>query len=117
MLELIPDGSVIVDVAIDQGGCCDTSKPTTHDNPTYTVEGVVHYCVANMPGAAARTATDALINATYRYVLDLANLGYIEAFKKDPGLLNGLNVYKGLVTNKNVADDLGYEAMAPESVL
>jgi len=100
-------GAVIVDVAIDQGGCIETSRPTSHSSPYYIEEGVVHYCVTNMPGACARTATMALTNATLPYALRLADLGEA-ALKQDAGLLNGLNVYKGHVTNQAVAVDLGY---------
>jgi len=110
-------GSVIVDVAIDQGGCCETSKPTTHSHPTYIVDGVVHYCVANMPGACARTSTMALTHATLPYALKLANLGYKAALKEDPGFMEGLNLCKGHVTNIFVAQDLGYEYTAPEKFL
>ncbi|MDH3550362.1 MAG: alanine dehydrogenase [Gammaproteobacteria bacterium] len=102
-------GSVVVDVAIDQGGCFETSKPTTHQNPTYVVDGVVHYCVANMPGAVARTSTLALNNATWPFALALANKGAVNAMREDPHLLNGLNVCRGLVTYEAVADALGYD--------
>lgn len=101
-------GSVVVDLAIDQGGCFETSRPTTHAEPTYVVDGVVHYCVVNMPGAVARTAAFALNNATLPYILALADKGYKEALLSEPHLLNGLNIYKGLVTYKAVASDLGY---------
>ncbi len=102
-------GSVIVDVAIDQGGCFDTSRPTTHQEPTYIVDGVVHYCVANIPGGVARTSTIALNNATLPFVLALANKGVINAMNDDHYLADGLNVHAGLVTHKAVADALGYE--------
>lgn len=92
--QMIP-GSVIVDVSIDQGGCAETSRPTTHDNPTYLDEGVIHYCVTNMPGACARTATLALTNVICPYVLALANRGYRKAMEEDPGLREGLNVFEG----------------------
>ena len=91
-------GSVIVDVAIDQGGCAETSRPTTHSNPTYVVDEVVHYCVTNMPGAVARTSTFALNNCTLPFVLELADEGARRALGEDPNLRNGLNVYEGLVT-------------------
>lgn len=117
MLKLMPKGSVLVDVSIDQGGCFETSKPTTHSNPTYVVNDVVHYCVANMPGACARTATQALTNATYPYAIRIANEGYEKALKDDDLFRPGLNVYKGKVTNQHVAEDLGYEYFSPESVL
>ncbi|NNN59859.1 alanine dehydrogenase [Vibrio sp. A11] len=97
-------GSVVVDVAIDQGGCFATSHPTTHDQPSYIVHDVVHYCVANMPGAVARTSTFALNNATLPYIVKLANLGYRQALIEDKGLLAGLNILKGQVTCKEVAD-------------
>jgi alanine dehydrogenase len=102
-------GSVVVDVAIDQGGCFETSRATTHDDPTFVVDDVVHYCVANMPGAVARTSAFALNNATLPFVLALANKGAEKALRDDPHLLNGLNVNAGKVTCKEVADDLGYD--------
>jgi alanine dehydrogenase len=117
MVKKMMKGSVIVDVAIDQGGCTETSKPTTHSHPTYMVDGVVHYCVANMPGACARTSTLALTNATMAYALKLANRGLHRALQEDPGLMAGLNLYKGHVTNEHVAQDLGYDYMPPEKVL
>lgn len=116
MVSKMLKGSVIVDVAIDQGGCCETSKPTTHTHPMYVVDGVVHYCVANMPGACARSATIALTNATMSYAIKLANKGYKAAFKEDVGFMEGLNLYKGQVTNKAVATDLGYDFVPPEKV-
>ena len=106
-------GSVLVDVAIDQGGCFETSRPTTHAEPTYLVEGVVHYCVANMPGAVARTSTFALTNATLPYVLKLADKGYRQALHDDAHLRTGLNVHRGAVTNASVAAALGYDCVAP----
>jgi alanine dehydrogenase len=109
-------GAVIVDVAIDQGGCIETSRPTSHSDPMYIDEEVVHYCVTNMPGACARTATMALTNATLPYALQLAAQGEA-ALKQNAGLLAGLNVYKGMVTNRAVAEDLGYEYRSAESVL
>ncbi|MCH9812110.1 alanine dehydrogenase [bacterium] len=117
MLSEMQDGSVLVDVSIDQGGCFETSKPTTHSNPTYIVDGVVHYCVANMPGACARSATQALTNATYPYAKRIADEGYVAALKGDPLFLKGLNVHKGMITNAPVAKDLGYEFVEPGSVL
>lgn len=108
MLSLMRPGSVLVDVAIDQGGCFETSRPTTHQNPTYEVDGIVHYCVANMPGALARTATFALTHATLPFVLALANQGAKAALMADPHLLNGLNVHRGQVTCEPVAQALGY---------
>ena len=106
-------GSVVVDVAIDQGGCFETSHATTHDDPTYVVDDVVHYCVANMPGAVPRTSTYALNNVTLPFVLTLAEKGYKKALEDDPHLRNGLNVHKGLVTQKEVAHDLGYDFRDP----
>jgi alanine dehydrogenase len=110
-------GSVIVDVSIDQGGCAETSKPTTHSDPTYVVDGVVHYCVANMPGAVARTSTFALNNVTLPHVLALADLGYQTALRKDPHLRAGLNVHEGKVTYRAVAEALGLPYTAAEGVL
>jgi len=106
-------GSVMVDVAIDQGGCFETSKPTSHSEPTYVEEGVVHYCVTNMPGAVPRTSTLALNNATVPFVIDLADKGYAQALRDDVHLLNGLNIYKGQVTHEGVAKDLGKPFVAP----
>ncbi len=108
-LKLMKPGSVIVDVAIDQGGCVETSKPTTHSNPTYVVEGVVHYCVANMPGAVSRTSTYALTNATLPYAVKLADLGWQKAAAADPGLAHGVNMVAGRVTNQAVAETFGME--------
>jgi alanine dehydrogenase len=116
MVSKMMKGAVIVDVAIDQGGCCETSKPTTHSHPIYLVDGVVHYCVANMPGACARSATMALTNATTTYALKLANKGYKVALKEDPGFMEGLNLYKGKVTNQSVAQDLGYDFASPQNL-
>ena len=110
-------GSVVVDVAIDQGGCFATSRPTTHQNPTYLVDGVVHYCVTNMPGAAPRTATLALNNATLPYIKTLADKGVKQALLSDPGLRNGLNVYRGRVTCEAVAADLDYDYQPPVEAL
>lgn len=107
MLKWMKPGSVIVDVAIDQGGCFETSRPTTHEAPTFMVDGVVHYCVANMPGGVARTATAALTHATLPYVLKLATLGYQRAVSEDAGLREGLNIHAGAVTHRAVADALG----------
>ena len=102
-------GSVLVDVAIDQGGCFETSRPTSHDDPTYVEEGVVHYCVTNMPGAVARTSAVALNNATLPYVLALADKGCLRALAEDPHLAQGLNVHGGSVTHAAVAEGLGYD--------
>ena len=107
-LKLMRPGSVLVDVAIDQGGCFETSKATTHQNPTYEVDGVIHYCVANMPGGVARTSTFALTNATLPFAVQLANKGARQAMLDDPHLLNGLNVHAGHITYEAVARDLGY---------
>ncbi|NOZ57271.1 MAG: alanine dehydrogenase [Calditrichaeota bacterium] len=110
MLKLMKPGSVIVDVAVDQGGCVETIHPTTHANPTYVVDGVIHYGVANMPGAVPMTSTIALTNATLPYAVKLADMGYLEAIKSDPELAKGVNIYFGKVTYKGVADafDLPY---------
>lgn len=116
MLKLMKPGSVLVDVAVDQGGCFETTRPTTHGNPTYEVEGVVHYCVANMPGAVAHTSTYALTNATLPYVLKLANAG-LSALHEDAALRKGLNVASGKVTLRAIADQYGYDYVAPEDFL
>jgi alanine dehydrogenase len=110
MLKLMKPGSVIVDVAVDQGGCVETIRPTTHADPTYVVDGVIHYGVANMPGAVPMTSTIALTNATLPYALKLANLGYRKAIETDPELAKGVNIYFGKVTHKGVAEafDLPY---------
>jgi alanine dehydrogenase len=113
MLRQMRPGSVLVDIAIDQGGCSETSHATTHQNPVYTEEGVIHYCVANMPGAYARTATQALTNVTYRYVELLADLGLAEACQKQPALIGGLNVMDGKVTHKAVAEAHNLPFTAP----
>jgi len=109
MLRDVPNGAVIVDVAVDQGGCIETTRPTTHSNPTYYEEGVLHYCVANMPGAVPRTSTFALTNATLPYVLKLANKGFLGAIGSDPGLKEGVNTYAGRLTYEAVAVDQGLE--------
>ncbi|EEA96071.1 alanine dehydrogenase [Pseudovibrio sp. JE062] len=116
-IKAMKPGSVVVDVAIDQGGCFETSRATTHQDPTYIVDDVVHYCVANMPGAVARTSTYALNNATLPYVLALADKGYAAALRDIPGFLPGLNVYKGQVTVAEVAENLGYTYVSPEAAL
>ncbi|WP_029058924.1 alanine dehydrogenase [Stappia stellulata] len=110
-------GSVLVDVAIDQGGCFETSHATTHAEPTYVVDEVVHYCVANMPGAVPKTSAHALNNATLPFTLALANNGYKKALSDNPHLLNGLNVHAGRVTVKAVADALGYDYVSPQDAL
>lgn len=108
-LKLMKKGAVIVDIAIDQGGCCETSHVTTHENPVFIEEGIVHYCVGNMPGAVPRTSTIALSNATFKYGMMIADYGLEEAVKMDKGLANGVNVYDGKCVNKNVADSLKIE--------
>ncbi|WP_372373677.1 alanine dehydrogenase [Vreelandella venusta] len=117
MLADMKPGSVLVDVAIDQGGCFETSKPTTHAEPTYIVDGIVHYCVANMPGAVARTSTLGLTNATLPFVLALADKGWQQALKDDPHFLPGLNVHNGQVTYQAVADAFGLNSIDPASVV
>ena len=113
MLKLMKRGSVIVDVAIDQGGCAETSKPTTHGDPTYIVDDVVHYCVANMPGGVPRTSTLALNKATLPFLSKLAKKGYQKALGVYKNFLAGLNVHKGHVTYKAVADVFGHEYLDP----
>ena len=110
MVKTMKPGAVLVDISIDQGGCFETSRPTTHAEPTYVVDGVIHYCVANMPGAVPRTSTFALTNATLPYVRALADLGWQAAFKRDPGLAAGLNVHAGEITHEVVAKALGLKA-------
>ncbi|MBC8144716.1 MAG: alanine dehydrogenase [bacterium] len=117
MLPTMREGSVIVDVSVDQGGCIETTKATTHDNPTYVVDGVVHYCVANMPGAVPRTSTIGLTNATLPYMLKLADLGYREALSRDAGLRAGLNIHDGVVTHAGVAEAFGMEYEEIDAVL
>ena len=117
MVRSMKAGSVIVDVAIDQGGCCETSRATTHDNPIYTVNDVVHYCVANMPGGVPRTSTFALNNVTLPHVLNLANQGYRDAFLSDRFLQTGLNVCCGSVTSPEIAAALGYQCHPADKVL
>jgi len=112
MLKEMNPGSVLVDIAIDQGGCFETSKPTTHSNPTYVVDGVIHYCVANMPGAVARTSTFALNNATLPFVLKLADLGPKAAIEADAGLRNGVNVAEGKIRHRAVAEAVGMPYVA-----
>ena len=117
MIKLMKRGSVIVDVAIDQGGCVETSKPTTHGDPTYIVDDVVHYCVANMPGGVPRTSTLALNNATLPFLVTLANKGYQKTLSENKNFLAGLNVHKGHVTYKAVADAFGHQFVDPLSIL
>lgn len=116
-LKIMKKGAVIVDVAVDQGGCVETSHPTTHDDPVYEIDGVVHYCVANIPGAVARTSTQALVNTTLPFGLELANKGVKKACAEDKGLLNGLNCISGKCTYPGVADALGLEYTDPETML
>ena len=117
IVKAMAPGSVLVDISIDQGGCFETSHATTHADPTYVVDDVVHYCVANMPGAVPRTSTYALTNATLPFVKALANLGWVEALKQDPHLANGLNVTSGHVTYAAVARDLGYKYLSAGEAL
>lgn len=117
MLKTMKKGAVLVDVAIDQGGCFETSKPTTHSNPIYIVDGVVHYCVANMPGAVPKTSTLALTNATLPYAVEIANKGWEKAMKENPEIKLGANVIKGKVTYKGVADAFGLEYVSIDSIL
>jgi alanine dehydrogenase len=117
MLSCMKPGAVLVDVAIDQGGCFETSHPTTHADPTYVVDGIVHYCVANMPGAVARTSTYALNNVTLPHALRIAELGWREALKANPHLAAGLNVHAGKVTYDAVAHELGYDHVPVAEVL
>jgi alanine dehydrogenase len=117
MIKAMKRGSVIVDVAIDQGGCVETSKPTTHANPTYIVDNIVHYCVTNMPGGVPRTSTLALNRATLPFLAKLANKGFTKALKEDKNFLAGLNIFKGQVTYKAVADVFGYKYVSPSEAL
>ena len=110
MVKTMKPGAVLVDISIDQGGCFETSHPTTHAEPTFVVDGVIHYCVANMPGAVPRTSTLALTNATLPYVRALADLGWREALQRDAGLAGGLNVHAGQITHEVVAKALGLAA-------
>lgn len=111
-LRLMKPGAVVIDVAIDQGGCFETSRPTTHSEPTYIVDGIVHYCVTNMPGAVGRTSTYALCNVTFPYALLIANLGLDAACAREPGLREAINMHQGRVTNRAVADTFGMEFSA-----
>lgn len=116
MLSLMQKKTVIIDVAVDQGGCVETCKPTTHADPTYEIDGIIHYCVANMPGAVPFTSTIALANTTYPYIKLLANKGYEAAFKQNPSLLKGLNIFKGHVTHPGVADAFDMAFTQPQDV-
>jgi len=117
MLEIMRPGTIIADVAIDQGGCCETSRPTTHADPVYEIDGIVHYCVANIPGAVPVTASAALNNATLPFIEKLANMGIVPALLDDPHLLAGLNVRSGKLTREEVANDLALEFTAPMQTL
>ena len=117
MVREMKPGSVLVDVAIDQGGCFATSRPTTHEDPTYVVDGVVHYCVANMPGGVPITSSHALVNATLPFVIDLAEKGPERALREDPHLARGLNIHAGMVTEPHVAREQGHEHVAPMEAL
>lgn len=117
MIKSMKRGSVVVDVAIDQGGCVETSKPTTHANPTFIVDDVVHYCVANMPGGVPRTSTMALNKATLPLLIKLADNGYKKTLKENKNYLAGLNIFKGQITYKGVADAFDFKYMPPENVL
>ena len=117
LVKKMKPGSVLVDVAIDQGGCAETSHATTHDDPTYVVDDVIHYCVANMPGGVPKTSTHALNNATLPFVLTLADKGWKKALADDSHLRNGLNVHDGKITYAAVAEALGYDYVAPDTLL
>lgn len=117
MVSKMPGGSVIVDISVDQGGCIETTRPTSHSHPTYVIDGVVHYCVTNMPGAVARTSTFALTNATLAYALEIASKGFLKAIKENNSLARGLNLIDGKVVHKAVAEDLGYEYSPLEGIL
>jgi alanine dehydrogenase len=117
MVAHMKKGAVIVDVAIDQGGCVETAKPTSHSNPSFVVDGVVHYCVTNMPGAVPHTSTLALTNSTFPYVLRIANLGVLEALKGDAGLAEGLNTWRGTLTYRGVAESQHKQWAAAASVI
>jgi alanine dehydrogenase len=109
MLATMKKGAVLVDVAIDQGGCFETSRPTNHTDPVYTIDGIVHYCVSNMPGAVAKTSTQALTNATLPYALQIADLGWQKAMEDNPEIARGANVIDGSVTYQSVADAFAME--------
>ncbi len=117
MLKEMKPGAVIIDVSVDQGGCVETCKPTTHENPTYVVDGVVHYCVANMPGAVPFTSTIALTNATLPYAVEIADKGYEKAIKTNPEIKLGLNMIDGKITYKSVADAFGFECTPVEKLI
>lgn len=109
MLKIMKPGAVVVDVSVDQGGCIETCKPTTHENPTYVVDGIVHYCVANMPGAVPFTSTLALTNATLPYAVEIANKGYLRACKENQEIKLGLNMIDGKITYRGVADAFKFD--------
>ena len=117
MLKLMQQGSVIVDVAVDQGGCVETCRPTTHGKPTFEIENIIHYCVANMPGSVPHTSTIALANTTFPYLKNIANNGYIEAFKNDISLLKGLNIINGKITHPGVANTFSLNYTNPKKYL
>ena len=117
MIAQMKPGTVIVDVAVDQGGCCETCRPTTHDQPVFTVDNVIHYCVANMPGAVPRTSTFALTNVTISYALKIASQGFETAVAADPALAKGINIYRGHVTHETVARDLDYSYQPLDHIL
>jgi alanine dehydrogenase len=117
MLKYMKKGSVIVDVAIDQGGCIETARPTTHDDPIYEVDGIIHYCVANMPGAVSMTSTVALTNATLPYALELAAKGYKKAAQENPELARGINIIDGKITYAGVAEAFSLAYSSLESVI
>jgi alanine dehydrogenase len=116
-LAVMKDGSVIVDVAVDQGGCIETVRPTTHADPVYVVDGVIHYCVANMPGAVPRTSTLALTNATFRYAMQLANKGWEQACRDNASLALGVNAVDGQLTYKAVAEAFGFDSVPLSEML
>ncbi|MFN2297959.1 MAG: alanine dehydrogenase [Anaerolineales bacterium] len=117
MLKTMKKGAVLVDVAIDQGGCFETSRPTTHSDPTFILDGIVHYCVTNMPGAVPKTSTQALTNATLPYAVEIANRGWVEAMRKNPEIRAGANVVRGKVTHRGVAEAVGMECTPIEELL
>ena len=116
MISRMTPGSVVIDVAVDQGGCIETCKPTTHSDPIFLVDGVVHYCVTNIPGAVPRTSTEALCNVSFPFIEEIANLGLSESLGRDPALAKGLNTYEGQVTNRAVADSLSLPFQSPETL-
>ncbi len=117
MVSNMKKGAVMVDISIDQGGCFETSRPTSHSNPTYETDGIIHYCVTNMPGAVARTSTQALENSTLPFTLAIANKGFHKALRDDKNLMAGLNIFDGMVVNKAVAESLGHKFFDPQEIL